>query len=102
MHRNVHNPEDFAVTITKSEGSVVPNRGAQWRIDVVAEHKPTGAKIGDWFEGFYIEPQIEKKADEMAKEVLRDLCVVRGLPPPGGMILAARVYPSGVRGRLTG
>ena len=85
-------PEDFAVTVTTSVGSMVPDRVAQWRIDVVVEHKPTGTKIGYRFEGFVTESQLQKKANE----AVQDLCVVRSLPAPGGALVATRVLPDWV------
>ena len=70
---------DCAATVTETQGLRDQHGRIARKIKVLVEHRPTGAKAGDYFEGFYTDAQVEKKAQEMAQAVCRDLMIAISL-----------------------
>ena len=87
--------EDFVIDVIKRPGTVVPNRGQQWKVDVVVTHTATGAKADDFFEGFFTDAEIERRASEMATVVAAHLALLVGVRAPASLTVGAWVYPDG-------
>jgi hypothetical protein len=86
-------PHTYTATVVKKPNGHRPLRGVNWRVEVLVTHPATGGKASDYFEGFYTDVQIEKKAQEMAEEVARTLAAAHRLPRPQHVEVADWVYP---------
>jgi len=86
-------PHTYTATVVKKQKRIRFGHGVEWHVDVLVEHPATGGKAGDYFEGFYTDAQIEKKAQEMAEEVAKILAAAHRLPRPLHVEVAGWVFP---------